>query len=99
MMTARTLPEVFQRFFDTQAIGGLLLLIFGTAPGGAARLLMSWGIGFTMSLVVAMLAFDDASLLDSAKFGILAASICAAVIAAVILSLGRVASTDSSGSV
>jgi NhaA family Na+:H+ antiporter len=40
---------------------------------------VSWlgGIGFTMSLFIAGLAFTDAALLDSAKLGILAASIAA----------------------
>jgi NhaA family Na+:H+ antiporter len=43
------------------------------------------GIGFTMSLFIAMLAFGDAGLLDSAKVGILAASSAAGFIAAVLL--------------
>ncbi len=37
------------------------------------------GIGFTMSLFIAGLAFADASLLDAATFGILAASTVAGV--------------------
>jgi NhaA family Na+:H+ antiporter len=43
---------------------------------------VSWlgGIGFTMSLFIAGLAFADASLLDSAKVGILGASLVAGVI-------------------
>jgi NhaA family Na+:H+ antiporter len=43
---------------------------------------VSWlgGIGFTMSLFIAGLAFSDASLLDSAKLGILAASLVAGVV-------------------
>ena len=42
---------------------------------------VSWlgGIGFTMSLFIAGLAFADATLLDSAKVGILAASVVAGV--------------------
>jgi NhaA family Na+:H+ antiporter len=41
----------------------------------------SWlcGIGFTMSLFIAALAFDDGTLLEMAKIGILAASVAAAV--------------------
>jgi NhaA family Na+:H+ antiporter len=48
---------------------------------------LSWlaGIGFTMSLFIAMLAFDDPGLLDSAKVGVLGASILAAVMAAILL--------------
>ncbi|HEX5071298.1 MAG TPA: Na+/H+ antiporter NhaA [Vicinamibacterales bacterium] len=43
------------------------------------------GIGFTMSLFIAMLAFDGTAQLDSAKVGILAASACAAVAGAVVM--------------
>ena len=51
-------------------------------PGGATWRLVhgiSWlaGIGFTMSLFIAGLAFPDAALLDASKLGILAASIAA----------------------
>jgi Na+:H+ antiporter, NhaA family len=43
---------------------------------------VSWlgGIGFTMSLFIAGLAFSDATLLDSAKIGILGASILAGAV-------------------
>lgn len=44
------------------------------------------GIGFTMSIFIAMLAFDDANLLGAAKLGVLLASLVAAVIG---LLLGR----------
>ena len=46
------------------------------------------GIGFTMSLFVAMLAFDDAALVDAAKRGIIAGSFLAGVAGAVMLKLG-----------
>jgi Na+:H+ antiporter, NhaA family len=51
---------------------------------------VSWlgGIGFTMSLFVAGLAFGDAALLDSAKLGILAASLVAGAAGAVLLLRG-----------
>ncbi len=46
------------------------------------------GIGFTVSLFVAGLAFDDSATVDRAKVGILAASFAAAVLGAVLLSSG-----------
>ena len=38
------------------------------------------GIGFTMAIFIATLAFADAALLNAAKLGVLAASACAAVL-------------------
>jgi NhaA family Na+:H+ antiporter len=48
---------------------------------------VSWlgGIGFTMSLFVATLAFGSGPLLDSAKVGILAASLVAGIVGGIIL--------------
>ncbi|MGH2737065.1 MAG: Na+/H+ antiporter NhaA, partial [Actinomycetota bacterium] len=43
------------------------------------------GIGFTVSLFIAGLAFSDAALIDEAKVGILAASVLAAGVGAVLL--------------
>ncbi|MGH2699522.1 MAG: Na+/H+ antiporter NhaA [Actinomycetota bacterium] len=43
------------------------------------------GIGFTVSLFIAELAFDEAGIIDQAKVGILAASILAAGLGALIL--------------
>jgi NhaA family Na+:H+ antiporter len=45
------------------------------------------GIGFTMSLFIAGLAFEGTHLLDSAKIGILGGSILAGVVGAIILRL------------
>lgn len=42
------------------------------------------GIGFTMSIFIAMLAFDDARLLSAAKLGVLIASLAAAVVGLLI---------------
>jgi Na+:H+ antiporter, NhaA family len=46
------------------------------------------GIGFTMSLFIAMLAFDDTALVYAAKRGIIAASLFAGVAGAVMLRSG-----------
>jgi NhaA family Na+:H+ antiporter len=43
------------------------------------------GIGFTMSLFIAMLAFDETAPLDAAKLGILAGSLAAGVAGAFVL--------------
>ena len=43
------------------------------------------GIGFTVSLFIASLAFDDPALVSSAKVGILAASVIAAVLGSIVL--------------
>ncbi len=52
-------------------------------------------IGFTVSIFVATLAYDDQALVDQAKLGILVASITAALIGALILRLvGRRAAED-----
>lgn len=61
-----------------------------TLPGQTSWLALhgvSWlgGIGFTMSLFIAGLAFTDASLLDSAKVGILGASLLAGIAGWVML--------------
>jgi NhaA family Na+:H+ antiporter len=46
------------------------------------------GIGFTMSLFIAALAFDGTALLDSAKIGIIGGSVVAGVVGAVIVRRG-----------
>jgi len=45
------------------------------------------GIGFTMSIFIAMLAFGDANTQDQAKIGILIGSIISAILGALLLSL------------
>ena len=42
------------------------------------------GVGFTMALFIAQLAFADAALLAAAKLGVLGASGCAAVLGLVL---------------
>jgi Na+:H+ antiporter, NhaA family len=46
------------------------------------------GIGFTMSLFIATLAFEGTTLLDAAKFGILAGSLLAGIVGAVVVRRG-----------
>jgi NhaA family Na+:H+ antiporter len=46
------------------------------------------GIGFTMSIFIAELAFSGSEKLNTAKFGVLAASLTAAVVGAAVLRLG-----------
>ena len=43
------------------------------------------GIGFTMSLFIALLAFHDAALVDAAKRGVLAGSLLAGIAGAIVL--------------
>jgi NhaA family Na+:H+ antiporter len=46
------------------------------------------GIGFTMSLFIATLAFEGTTLLDTAKFGILTGSLLAGIVGAVVVRRG-----------
>lgn len=46
------------------------------------------GIGFTMSLFIAALAFDGTAVLDAAKLGILGGSVLAAIVGTIILRIG-----------
>jgi len=69
-----------------------LRLRIGTLPAGMTLrhvvvLGVVAGVGFTMALFIAQLAFTDTRLLAAAKLGVLAASGCAAILA---LILGRI---------
>jgi NhaA family Na+:H+ antiporter len=59
---------------------GLALLPLGVGTRHLVVLGLVAGIGFTMALFIAQLAFADAHLLDAAKLGILGASLCAGVV-------------------
>lgn len=63
---------------------GVACLPIGVGSGGLAVVGAVAGIGFTMSLFVASLAFHDQAQLDVARAGILAASGLAAVLAVVL---------------
>jgi NhaA family Na+:H+ antiporter len=56
-----------------------------TMPSLARHILWLAGIGFTMSLFIASLAFGDSALLSTAKVGILTASLIAGVAGWIIL--------------
>ena len=70
---------------------GITLFVAAAAAAGVVRLPagVGWpaiagagllgGIGFTMALFIAMLAFGEGAALDEAKVGVLAASLCAAI--------------------
>ena len=82
---------------------GVMLLAFIAVKVGVAQLPkgVTWlhvlgvsfltGIGFTMSIFIANLAFGAGPILDSAKLGILAASVISGILGAVVLT--RVAPT------
>ena len=78
-------------------IGGATLvalrLRIGTLPEGVDRrsvfgIAALGGIGFTVSLFITPLAYTDATLIESAKLGILAGSIASALIGTAILAPG-----------
>jgi NhaA family Na+:H+ antiporter len=54
------------------------------------------GIGFTMSLFIGTLAFDDETVLSQIRFGVLAASILSGIVAAIVLLAARPARTQNS---
>ncbi len=76
---------------------GITLAAFGAVKSGIAQLPrgVGWGsllgyaclagIGFTMSLFIAMLAFDESAPLNAAKTGILAGSLLAGITGAIVL--------------
>jgi Na+:H+ antiporter, NhaA family len=59
---------------------GLCRLPDGVTWSGVGLVGLLAGIGFTMSIFIATLAFDDAQLLGAAKLGVLLASLLAAVL-------------------
>ena len=95
------LVRPFQEFAKLEASGGILLIgcaisWLATRSRVAAMLDgVSWrqvvgvgllgGIGFTMSLFIANLAFGDAPLLETAKVGILGASVASGVAGVIVL--------------
>jgi NhaA family Na+:H+ antiporter len=97
---ASSTPRVTLAVFVGLAIGKPLGVTLATAAAVRWRLAalpegVSWlalhgaawlsGIGFTMSLFIAMLTFDDAQRIDAAKIGILAASLTAGTVGAAVV--------------
>jgi NhaA family Na+:H+ antiporter len=80
---------------------GIMMCAFIAVKAGIAKLPrgVNWGsllgyatlagIGFTMSLFIAMLAFEDQELIDAAKRGVILGSLLAGTIGAVLLKIGR----------
>lgn len=80
---------------------GIMMFAFIAVKMGIARLprAVNWrsllgytcfaGIGFTMSLFIAMLAFEDPDLIDAAKRGVILGSLLAGIAGAVLLKMGR----------
>jgi NhaA family Na+:H+ antiporter len=78
---------------------GITAAAFGAVKSGLAHLPrgLGWGsllgyawlagIGFTMSLFIAMLAFDDAGPVQAAKSGILVGSLLAGIAGAIVLKI------------
>jgi Na+:H+ antiporter, NhaA family len=60
----------------------------GTTWGALVSVSALAGIGFTVSILVAGLAFDDAALVDEAKLAILAASFLAALTGSALVLVG-----------
>jgi len=80
----------------TAAALGAVRLRIAALPEGVSWTALhgcAWlgGIGFTMSLFIATLAFQGTNILDSAKVGILSGSVLAGIVGAIILraSTGR----------
>lgn len=61
----------------------------GARPGELAAAGMLGGIGFTMSIFIASIAFTDPGLLNLAKFSILLSSTVSAVLGTVVFKLGK----------
>jgi NhaA family Na+:H+ antiporter len=89
----------------TGIVGGAWLadrLGWATRPAGVtwsqlAGVAALGGIGFTVSILVSGLAFDEAPLVDEAKVGIIAASVLASALGAAFLRSARGGTGDASG--
>ena len=78
----------------TSAAAGIVALNFASLPRRVTWPALhgcAWigGVGFTMSLFIASLAFEGTTLLDSAKVGILSGSAIAAIIGSIVIRMAR----------
>ena len=95
--TAPLVLAVAAGLFLGKQIGMFGAIVLAVKLGWAARPRASWpqiygltllaGIGFTMSLFIGGLAFDDAVLIDEVKIGVLAGSLVSALAGFVVLRL------------
>jgi NhaA family Na+:H+ antiporter len=86
----------------TVAAVGAVKLRLAVLPAGVSWTALqgcAWlgGIGFTMSLFIATLAFEGTALLDSAKVGILGGSILAGIVGTLVLRQGTRAARHEGG--
>ena len=73
---------------------GLIKLSWARLPGGASfaqlyGVAVLCGVGFTMSLFIGALAFQDPHLIDETKIGVLAGSLASALVGLTILRLAK----------
>ena len=67
---------------------GLAAMPEGTTTAKLYAMAILTGIGFTMSLFIGTLAFDDETVLKQIRLGVLAASLLSGIVAAVMFSVG-----------
>ncbi|WFU18135.1 Na+/H+ antiporter NhaA [Bradyrhizobium sp. CB3481] len=67
---------------------GLAAMPEGTTTAKLYAMAILTGIGFTMSLFIGTLAFDDETVLKQIRLGVLAASLMSGIVAAVMFSVG-----------
>jgi NhaA family Na+:H+ antiporter len=72
-------PVGITLFVAIAVVLGITRLPPGVGWAAIAGVGLLGGIGFTMALFIAMLAFGESPALDQAKIGVLSASVCAAV--------------------
>jgi Na+/H+ antiporter NhaA len=91
----RALLRPVERFLATESASGIILIAaaiyawLNLGQSSIAGVDLRGGIGFTMALFIAMLAFGESPALDQAKIGVLSASVCAAILGYLLLRTTR----------